>query len=188
MSLNESRGFRGYNPLIPKLNRQRVTPEQKSAMVEKLYGRTAEEENMFPTQTTQEDTPTLAALGLTPELVEALRRELGVMPKAQMKPQISFDINNPPPPQPPIGGWRKIPCIVHRLNAKTGQSESKICKTAHERDHSLSSGWHALPQAPVEVDPDPEIPEEEARRAYFEDREAKKTKKKESRQSQMVTE
>jgi hypothetical protein len=171
-----------YNRLIPKENKKKITPEQKAFMIEKVYGRKREtEEDMpytLPTAAQQKEEANaaiLAAAGYTSEQVEALRLLLGVPPRATMKPPIGFDLNDPPAPQPPPGGWKNVPCIVHRLNPKTGQNESKVCRTAEDRNRALEyDGWHVKPQAAIEVDSDPEVSQEELMRAFHLDKLAKK--------------
>lgn len=133
----------------------------------------------LPTQQTEAATADVAALnelGINPDQLELIRRALGIVPKANMKPQVSFDINNPPPAMPPPGGWKKIPCIVHRTNARTGQAESKICRTAQDRDHHLANGWFPVPQQIIEVNPEPELSQQELAEAYQLDRIARQKK------------
>lgn len=150
-------------------------------MVAKVFGRSQEEDMQYtlPTQQQQreqENSAVLASMGFSAEQVEALRVMLGIPPKAQMRPPIGFDLNDPPAAVPPPGGWKTLPCIVHRLNARTNQPESKICRTAQDRDYALENGWHSKPQSVIEVDADPEVPQEELTAAYHQDRLARQKK------------
>lgn len=113
--------------------------------------------------------------GFTQEQIEAIRIALGVPPKGQMGVEKEFDLNNPGPVQPPPGGWPTLPCVLHRLNAKNVQ-ESKIVKTAHDRDKHLAEGWSKTPQMPVEVNTDPPLPASVRQHAKQVDKVAKKKK------------
>ena len=143
--------MRGFNPLIPKQNQPRISREQKAEMLANLYG--VHQETMSATNILG---------GFSPEQIEAIRLALGVPPKANMGVQKEFDINKPDPAIPPPGGWPTLPAVVHRLHKN--KPESKIVRSAHERDEALASGWSTKPLVPIEVDTDPPIPASD--RAY----------------------